>query len=665
MSVLNKGGTNSFLLYFFVFTGITALCFVSYANTLGNPFIWDDDGLVVRNAFIRSPAGWHKAFSSDLFTGTLAGSNFYRPVQMLSYMLDYRIGGLRPVGYHVTNIILQILASFLVFVFLLSLTGRKKVSAGAALLFAVHPVHSEVAAYIAGRADTLMAVGILSAMVFFIGARRVSGARCVLLQAVSLLCFIFALLSKELSAVFPLAVTGWVLYYEPGKLKRPWYVTGTLLPYFVITALYALLRLTALRFGTLYPPELAHYPFGVRFMALPSVVLEYLGILFFPVGLHMSRTLMRPVTPAGQMLHMTGAGMLAVSVIAVLLSLKRAHRTGSFLFLWSLLFFLPQSGLVPINAFVAEHFIYLSSISFFFLVCWVLAKISPRRLAVFILGAILVFSMLLTAARNYEWRDAVVFYRGIIERSPASFLAHNNLGVEYVRSGNFEQAVSEFEEARRIKPFRIEPYSNLADLYFRMNDYENSLAEYKKVEQMVPYDKAGQIQNNIGTVLEAQGRLDEALARFRLALRLDPGLYHVYFNIARVHMARGALSEATVALARSFPGNRGAQDFMDEEYLDIISRSLRQAGEQIPAVPFYNNLGVRFAKAGFVSAARRSFMRAIEISPSFTDAHFNLALLELNAGNTANAVTCLETTLKIRPDHHRAFRLLESLEAKK
>ena len=122
---------------------ILVICFMAYANSVSNHFIWDDDALVVKNTSIRSLNFLPQLFNDDLYSGSVAGSNFYRPMQSFSYMLDYHFGELNPAGYHITNILLQALVGFLVFLLFYALINNTVLSFAAALMFSVSPLHTE------------------------------------------------------------------------------------------------------------------------------------------------------------------------------------------------------------------------------------------------------------------------------------------------------------------------------------------------------------------------------------------------------------------------------------------------------------------------------------------------------------------------------------------
>ena len=146
---------------------IVLVGFGCYFNSLTSPFIWDDTGLITDNFLIKDFKYTGKIFSTDLFNQKSTGNNFYRPLQSLSYMLDYHFFKLDAYGYHLTNVILQIIVGLLVYSFILIICGDGLTSLLTALFFMVHPIYVESVTYISGRADILVALFLLLSLILF------------------------------------------------------------------------------------------------------------------------------------------------------------------------------------------------------------------------------------------------------------------------------------------------------------------------------------------------------------------------------------------------------------------------------------------------------------------------------------------------------------------
>jgi len=649
---------NKSYLFLAAFILIAAVCLLAYSSSFRNPFLWDDEGLIVRNQFIKELSSWGRFFTSDLYSSSLAGSNFYRPVQTLSFILDYHLWHLNPFGYHLTNLLLQIITAFLIFLLILTLLNDSVLAFVAALLFAVSPIHCEAVTYISGRADMLMAVFLLCSLLAFIRTFEIKSLSKYIWLAVALFLFVLGLLSKELAGVFPFVILAWVYYFKREELKKPFFFIRFVFPFFVLLAIYLLLRLTALKFATMYEPQLAKYPLLVRIEAFPLVLWTYLKIMVFPVGLHMSRTLILTEQLIGKALLF--AGFLGVWTIVLYACFsKMINKISAFLIFWFFIFLLPQSGIFPINAFVSDHFVYLSSVSFFVLVAYLLKRYLGKKAFVFVASVLILFFGVLTFGRNFEWRNQEAFFARIIKFSPSSYLAHNNLGIQFENNGEFKRAVSEYKKAIEIKPRMVMAVSNLANVYYKMKMFAQAQEQYSLLERMVPADKAGELQNNIGALYDAQGLYDQAVSRFKLALILNPRLDLVHFNLARVYLKMGKPALAEEEIISSF--KKSNLDELSTGALGIIRSYLVQAKDLNCAVTFYNDLGVKFAEAKEFVLAQYCFSHVVTIAPNYADAYFNLGILYLKQSRPKEAFFEFKRVLEMNPNHDKARQLVNSL----
>jgi protein O-mannosyl-transferase len=648
---------NKIKLYFIVFLAICVVCSLAYFNSLTNPFIWDDQALVVKNTLIRSPQNLGLSFTNDLFFGETTSSNYYRPLQTISYIFDYYFWRLNPLGYHLSNIILQINVSFLFFLLAFNLSTSLAISVSAAILFAASPVHTEVVTYISGRAETLMAFFVILALLLFIRSQNKESKQGSLFYFLSLVSFGLSLLSKELAIVFPLIICGYIFYFLRDKLKDRAYFLKIIFPFFTISLIYLFLRFPSLSFATLGNSAVVKYAWYVRLIVLPKIIFTYLKLLILPTGLHMSWELARPTTYAGILFLVSWLGLIIVGC-CYLLRYSAKNKVASFILFWSLVFFIPQSGIFPINAFVAEHFIYLPSISFFMLLTYVSHKVLRKEIFVLSLVLLCVFYVVLTAGRNFEWRSPIVFYKNIIKFSRYSFQAHNNLGMEYEHLGRFAEAEREYKRALEIKPDLAEARFNMAQLHFKLKLYSQAKSEYELLEKIALGAKAAEVENNLGNIYEVAGNLDGAIERYNQALRLNPGLKFTHFNLARIYFVkkepRAAVEQILASLDLSDKNNPALRKIIE----DFFSSS----GYAYNITDFYNNLGINFAKHNYWLAAVSAFSRALDLDPGSCDYYYNLGLTYLNLGEKSKARNALKQTLRINPNHIKGKRLIEIIK---
>jgi len=270
-----------------------ALALLTFLPSLRDGFIWDDHQTIEGPA-TRLEGG---AFQLDHIGGLFSRSYFqtykelsYRPVVTLSYFLDYALWKLDAVGYHATNLLLHALAAALAFAWCRRVTGHSGRSFVVAALFAVHPLQGEAVHNISFREDLLCTVFALAALLLYERGRdRQGGARWPLMAG-SALCYAAAVLAKEAAL---LVVPGMILLRELLGRRKGCQLRRLLawaLPLFVVAGVYTVVRLGPMRFSGEQAVQRASGPLPDRLVQLPCLLLEYIRLLVWPVGLRAQRT---------------------------------------------------------------------------------------------------------------------------------------------------------------------------------------------------------------------------------------------------------------------------------------------------------------------------------------------------------------------------------------
>src|SRR3989337_99951 len=186
-----------------------------YINSLGGDFIWDDIEQIVENPAIKDIGNIPSFFTSDLWrliSNPTIGSYYYRPFFLLSLAGDYSRWELNPFGYHITNLALHALASFLIYQIGRRLFLNSTPAFLGSMFFAVHPVHVESVAWISGRTDPMAALFFLLSFYFYILFRDGKGLTMLIF---SLISYFFSLLSKEIGITLPLLLLVYELSFKP------------------------------------------------------------------------------------------------------------------------------------------------------------------------------------------------------------------------------------------------------------------------------------------------------------------------------------------------------------------------------------------------------------------------------------------------------------------
>jgi Flp pilus assembly protein TadD len=406
---------------------ILIACLLSYAPVLHGKFLWDDLYLVGANPFFKSPRFIIEVFRHYLFLDSF--SLYYRPVQNITYIADYAIWNKDPFGYHLTNILFHAASAFFLFLVLRQClramvddapSGFVDAAAFCAgLLWAVHPIHNAAVAYVAGRADSIaMAFALAAWLLFFTGS---VGWRLVASRSLAALCVLVALCAKEIAFIWIALFAIYLFGFDrtlPMRAKLA--AAGSLLGIFGI---YLWLRHLP---GPRTAQEgLAYPPFLDRVILMLRALGDYTCLIFYPGNLHMERTVWNAPDYLTQSAwraniraeYLSLAGLATIALFAFACWSKLPGRRIRILGVsWFALGFLPISNLFPLNAQVAEHWIYMASAGYLLMLAGFACAVPPRyhRTLALVVPLLAVGLGVRTAWRAADWADPETFYRQTI-----------------------------------------------------------------------------------------------------------------------------------------------------------------------------------------------------------------------------------------------------------
>ena len=239
--VLHWLNNNRVVLLIFVLLG-----FAVYANSFNVPFFWDDNDNVVNNIYVKSWRYFPKYFSENLIAGAGLLSNYWRPLLLISYSLDYHFFSLNIYWWHFTNIFLHSLNGFLIFLLLNHLFQKRWFAFSVALIFFVHPLQTEAVTMITARADPLSSFFILLSLFLYLKFKEFGEIK-IHCYIYSVFSFAAALLVKETAIVLPaLLILTEISAGDRDKMKN---IFLKILPFFFLSTIYFLSRLTILNFN--------------------------------------------------------------------------------------------------------------------------------------------------------------------------------------------------------------------------------------------------------------------------------------------------------------------------------------------------------------------------------------------------------------------------------
>lgn len=574
---------------------IVIVGFYIYANCLDGKFIWDDVWYVQNNLHIKHWSHIRKIFTNDIYLRTDFGTGnaFYRPLQMFSYMVDYSIWRLNVKGYHLSNIILHVLTALSIYWLINILWRDQYLSLFTALLFIAHPIHTEAVDYIAGRADSLAALFVIIAFVLYVKQldRRRMGISLAMLAS-----YILALLSKEYSLIL-LAILPLYSYTFKRSLKNNGF-------YLILIASlgYVLLRLTLLK-----KLLIVHLNFDNSLLErIPGffvAITNYIRLLVFPFNLHMEYGIdlydfRDPRAIAGI--------LAAVFLLFLAFKKRKADKLFFFSVSWFFITLLPVSNLYPINAYMAEHWLYLPSLGFFLIVArfiWSIFRTARfRRSALFCVLALTSFYSYLTIKQNEYWRHPIVFFERTLKYSPYSGRLYLNLANAYSDAGRYDEAIGSYKKAIELLSDSADVYTNFGVLNSRLGRHDEAIALYRKALEADP-DNA-QAYTNLGNAYMDVGRHEEAVLLYKKAIAINKDHAEAYYNLGVVYERLTRPQEAIIAYTKAVEINPAHSDA-------------------------YYNLGVLYVGLDDKLKAVEFFKKAVEAEPNNADAAYNLKVMRM------------------------------------
>jgi len=533
---------------------LLAVSMLVYANTLPNSFAFDD-----RLYAFQNPAVTH--FSVRGLFAPEKASNVLRPITFATFALNWTLGGERPYGYHLFNILLHAAVTLLLYLVLRKLLESfpeaTTVAFVAALLFAVHPIHTEAVAWISARSELLAAGFLLAAWLLHLHDWNIS----------ALVCLVLAMMSKESAVAFlPLVLVG---DYARGKLKpllRYVWTGGTIALYLAV-----FWKLKGGRFGEKSVPffdnPLASFPAKLRILNAFHIVWKYIGLQIYPATLScdysynailLYANLRHTLLWAVATLLLLGLWVWAVWtkrsawVVAGGIYLGGFIATSNFLIMGERLASLPSAGFCLLVALI-----------------WIELEKGRRTLAGALLGILVVTLATRTVIRNRDWHDNFTLFSAAVRAVPGSFRAHLNLADEYMHFGRLEAARAEFQTAVAIYPDFPEAINNYGLVEFRLGHDQKARMLFERALSLNAKGTAdyNYIELNLAGLLMKLGENDQALKILDLLIEEWPGFSPARSDRAIIRYQRGdvagARSDAETAL-RVDPSNTQALNLLSK-----------------------------------------------------------------------------------------------------
>ena len=563
----------------------------------------------------------------------------------LTYFVDYTLWGLKPFGYHLTNVLIHSANVVLVYLFALVLFTDRKIAFLAALLFAVHPVQSEAVNAISFREDLLVVLFLLPSFLLYlkvIGHQSfVISHRREWLYFISLLLYMLALFSKEMAVTFPLLL---ILYHicfrdkgqktnentlnqnnqhqvstdlqpKTNNQQLIFYLAG----YIVVTLLYLYLY-----FGPLSNPDPVTFPYPdiwIRLLNIPKVLAQYFWLILVPweLNAHYMIKFSRSLTEPSVFIFI----LILAGFVLVFFRFSMKYRKELFGLLWFFIALLPVVNIIPINNPASERYLYLPFIGIsifisiwltYFLdrdrdrdsrgMCFSYSSRKEKEFVTVVAFLLLVYASR-TVLRNMDWKDGFSLWSKTVVSSPHSSRAHYNLGNSYLNQEQWQMAIKEYQATLRLKPDHYKAHGNLGVAYKNIGRQKDAIQEYKKSLIINPDYAAAHY--SLGIAFAGLKQWQEAIKEFQTAIYLNPNVSDAHYN-----------------LGIAYTGLERWQEVIKE-----YRKALRLEPDNFDA---HNNLGVAYANLGQWQEAIKEWNTTLSLDPKNEVAKKNLERMREKMG---------------------------------
>jgi tetratricopeptide (TPR) repeat protein len=638
-----------------------------YVNTLDGEFVFDDRSQILENPWVQDLAFLPETLTHSVWDFKYREpSNYFRPLQMASYNLLWAASAGSPWVFHLLNVVLHGLTTATLALLIRRISGDPALALAAAMLFAVHPIHTEPVAWIAGLPELGYSCFALIALLLQVASWDARGrSRSRRVGAVA--AFAVALLFKETAVVvIPLVfLAEWRLRGSRDRRRSRWLAaTARALPFGLVVPFYLLVRAVAL--GGLAPETGSNLPLAEVIWTSPSLLLSYTRQAVFPAGLlvyHVDE----PVRSAAA-LAFIGPTIALAGILGLLAWITRSRPDLRFALALALLPLLPALYVAKYSeVMLSERYTYLPSAGVVWLIAAGLLCLARRlapgystRLAAVLLLALVLPAGVQTLRRNRDWHDDARLARSTLRLEPRAREIWFMLGSSFESRDDFAGALHTYRDALRIFPGDPELRATAvhAELQLHRLSAEEAIRRYLELsaEMETPY----WLWVHLGNARLRSGDAGGARRDFERALELFPSYAPARRGLQLARIALGDTEAADPASTASAGDDlvraaalleAGRVDEADAVYREILASNALSLEALIGRSEVASRRGQHEASVAFCE-------RALEVDPANLSALGQMGLAEMRLGRIGRAIRTLERARSIAPEDKKILNTL-------
>ncbi|XP_050391330.1 protein O-mannosyl-transferase TMTC3 isoform X1 [Patella vulgata] len=650
---------------------LVALVSVCYYNSLECGFVFDDMSAIVENKDLRPHVPISNLFWND-FWGTPMkhekSHKSYRPLCVLTFRWNYAVNELDPIGYHLVNMILHAVTCIM-FMIMCNIFMKEFTSFLAAVMFAVHPIHTEAVTGIVGRAESLSSIFLLAAFVTYI---KSTGYRKpinwpLLFSTVSLVTI--AMLCKEQG----ITVIGICCVYEvfvaqrssgqelldivkslvKGKPQIPdWLRTSISRAGFLVSGtlmlLFARIKVMGAQLPvfTKFDNPASVAPFPARQLTFNYLLPLNFWLLLFPSELCCDWTmgtipLIESIFDYRNIFTVIFYSSMVLFAKYTLCGQNKRIRAVIISISFMVLPFIPASNLFfPVGFVVAERILYTPSMGFSMLVAIGFEIISSKKaykgITWCLMLVLLTTHSIKTFYRTADWKSEYTIFQAALKVNDRNAKLFNNVGHALEKVPDYAQALTYFQKAVSVQPDDIGAHINVGRTYNNLNMSREAEQAYRKAIALFPPVISGKSYtariapnhlnvylNLASLVSKDEKRLHEADELLRTAISMRSDYVQGYINRGDVLVKLGRIEEA----------------------IKVYEAALKHDPEN---ADLYYNIGVVYLENKNIKMAHEYFTKALQQNPNHPQTLFNSAILLQETGDPNN-----------RPEAYKRLRRLK------
>jgi tetratricopeptide (TPR) repeat protein len=582
----------------FIYFALAVITFIVFWQVLNFSFVnYDDYEYVSENPHVLSgltPRGIALAFTAPHVGNWL-------PLTWLSFMFDCQLFGPNPHWIHFVNLLLHIANTLLLFTVLRKMTGSLWPSAFVAAAFAIHPMHVESVAWITERKDVLSTFCLLLTLAAYVAYVKRPRLVSYLLPVLLFAC---GLMAKPMLVTLPfvlLLLDYWPLNrFMPHQKdgKKPFKaVKGAIsfsygiiekIPFFALSAASSIVTFLVQRnIGAM--SDISAVSLVDRLTNTFLSYTRYMGRIFWPQNL----AIFYPYDVNTFSFWQIALCVLLLFAISFLvLYFGRTRRYLPVGWFWFVITFLPVIGLLQSGPQGwADRYTYIPYIGLFMMFAWglpeLLSKWPYRRIA---LGTAMVIALtalgICARLQVSYWKDTSTLFSRALAVTQNNYLAHYNFGNDLSMQNLYPLAIEHYKKAIQIKPYYAEAVLGLGDAFAAQGDLNEAIECWQKTLQLkLTSANAAHVHNNLGVVLQQQGKFSEALTHFNRARQLAPDSPIPMNSLAWFIATCAELKNRDVNEAVRLAGRAcELTDYKNPSYLDTLAAAYASAGRFSEAV---------------------------------------------------------------------------------